>query len=230
MKRILHRAGQHQGRDLPNYTASEAALYLGLPVSTVRYWSMGRGDNLPLIKVAAKNPMLLSFFNLVEVHIISAIRRKHLLKMKKLRTAILWLKKHQPGEGSMQRFPLLSIDLMTDGLDLFINKYGQLINISANGQAVLRGVLEDYLKCIRKDEHGIPVLLHPRYKHNANDSGIIEIDPRVSGGRPIIRGTNIATSIIAERFRAGESVADLAMDYGRAQQDIEDSIRIETAA
>ena len=53
------------------------------------------------------------------------------------------------------------------------------------------------------------------------------IDPRISFGRPVIAGTNIRTSIVAERYLAGESINALARDYGRDHGEIEEAIRCE---
>jgi uncharacterized protein (DUF433 family) len=59
------------------------------------------------------------------------------------------------------------------------------------------------------------------------DPRVVVIDPSVSFGRPCLLGTSVATAVIAERFHAGESVIDLAKDYGRSPQDIEEAIRCE---
>ena len=48
------------------------------------------------------------------------------------------------------------------------------------------------------------------------------IDPRVSSGRPVLVGSGIPTAVIAERYKAGESIDQLADDYGRERLDIED--------
>lgn len=55
----------------------------------------------------------------------------------------------------------------------------------------------------------------------------IVIDPQVSFGRPVLAGTGIPTAVIAERYIAGESVDDLADDYGRRRLEIEEAIRCE---
>jgi len=52
---------------------------------------------------------------------------------------------------------------------------------------------------------------------------------RLSFGRPIIAGTNIATSIIAERYKAGESMEELAKDYGCRREQVEEAVRCELA-
>jgi uncharacterized protein (DUF433 family) len=43
----------------------------------------------------------------------------------------------------------------------------------------------------------------------------------------VISGTGIPTRIIFERYAAGESIQDLADDYGRPRLEIEDAIRCE---
>ena len=73
-------------RELPAYTLSEAAHYLGVPAATIRYWSVGRDNYAPLIEVPAHAPTLLSFLNLTELHVLAAIRRQHEVKMPSIRT------------------------------------------------------------------------------------------------------------------------------------------------
>ena len=53
------------------------------------------------------------------------------------------------------------------------------------------------------------------------------IDPFVSFGRPVLAGTGIVTAVLAERFKAGESVEELAKDYGRTALDIQEALRCE---
>ena len=43
--------------------------------------------------------------------------------------------------------------------------------------------------------------------------------------RPVITGTGLATEVIAERYKAGETVAELAKDYDRKEAEIEEAIR-----
>ncbi len=43
----------------------------------------------------------------------------------------------------------------------------------------------------------------------------------------MIRGTRIAVEVVAERYKAGESIGELARDYGRKPNEIEEAIRCE---
>ncbi len=43
----------------------------------------------------------------------------------------------------------------------------------------------------------------------------------------MLAGTGIATSTVAERYKAGESIAALVDDYGRPPEEIEEAVRCE---
>ena len=217
-------------RELPAYSDAEVAHYLNLPRSTVRYWATGKDSSPALIEVADTNPVALSFLNLVELHVLAAIRRKHAVPMPKVRRAIDYLRENTQDESD-QLHPLISKQLQTDGLDLFIEQYGRLVNISSAGQLAMRVIIEAALRRIERDRRGIPIKLYPFTRSNINDApAMVVIDPSLSAGRPVITGTGLATEVIAERYKAGETVAELAEDYDREEAEIEEAIRCELRA
>ena len=142
-------SGRQDVRELPTYALPEAPHYLRIPIATLRSWVIGRwyptevGEKFfrPVITLPDKKRLLLSFVNLVEAHVLDAIRRKHKIPLPKVRIAIDYL---------TQRFspkhPLATKEFETDGLNLFIDKYGQLINISQAGQLAMRNILEAHLR------------------------------------------------------------------------------------
>ena len=216
--------------DLPAYTISEVAHYLSIPVSTVRYWSVGRDDYEPLIRVPAFAPVLLSFLNLTELHILAAIRREFVVPMPKVRQAIEYLEKMADSHFQKQH-PLLDNLLKTDGLDLFVDQFESLISVSQYGQFAIREIVGAALHRIEFNPKGVPVKLYPYTRPDTSYAPVmIVIDPRLSAGRPVIAGTGITTSTIAERYKAGESVKDLARDYERNHEEIEEAIRCELKA
>lgn len=224
---MIETSNRTDPRELPAYTAREAAHYLRVPVATARYWCVGRDDYLPLIEVAARDPVLLSFLNLVELHVLASIRRKHRVSMPKVREAIDWLRERTDNRHD-RRHPLVSRALETDGIDLFTERYGRLVNVNRDGQVVMREVLGDALRRIERDDHGIPVKLYPYTRSSVNDAPtLVVIDPRLAGGRPVLTGTGLATEMIAERYKAGESVEALAKDYEREEAEIEEALRCE---
>jgi uncharacterized protein (DUF433 family) len=183
----------------------------------------GRQFFQPVISLSDKDLPLLSFMNLVEAHVLDAIRREHEIPLPKVRTALGYLRSKFPS-----KHPLADHSFETDGLDLFIEKYGRLINISSSGQLEMRNVVEAYLRRIERDPKGIPIRLYPFIrKRQLDEPKAIVIDPRVSFGRPVLTGTGIATAVIAQRYKAGESIDDLAEDYGRQRIEIEEAIRCE---
>ena len=55
----------------------------------------------------------------------------------------------------------------------------------------------------------------------------IEIDPRVAFGRPVLIGRAVPTGVLADRFKAGDSIEDLAGDFEVTPAAIQEAIRCE---
>ena len=145
-------------REVPTYTLAEAAYYLAVPYATLRSWFLGRhypvaaGKKFfaPIIEIADKKKQRLSFINLVEAHVLNAIRREHEIQLPKVRKAVTYLR-----NKLQSRHPLADQQFETDGLDLFVQKYGELINITRDGQLAMRNVLQSFLK--RRDRRSDPL-------------------------------------------------------------------------
>jgi uncharacterized protein (DUF433 family) len=228
--------GGRSPREIPAYSTSEASHYLRVPVNTIRNWAVGysypsRAGKLarakPLIDVADARQHLFSFINLLELHVISALRRDHNVQMQNIRRAIEYL---QAKLKSLH--PLIDEEMETDGTDIFVSKYGSLINASRDGQLAMKALLQAHLKRIERNEHGVAIRLFPFTR--AHDAGttldaprLIAIDPAVAFGRPVIVGSRVPTSEIAERFQAGESPGELAEDFGRTEEEVWEAIRCE---
>lgn len=238
-------------REEPAYTIPEAAHYLRLPVATLRSWVLGRpypvkaGKRLssPVIRLPARpEPLgrglrgaaggghLLSFVNLVEAHVLSAIRREHEIPFEKVRRAVAYLQREM-----RSNHPLAEQRIETDGVDLFVRRLGSLVNASREGQLAMRELLEAHLKRIERDPSGNAVRLFVFTRNWNGDKSfqqpkVVCIDPTISFGRPVLSGTGIPTAVIANRYKAGESMDQLAADYGRERSEIEDAIRCELSA
>ncbi len=210
-------------REQPAYGPAEVAHYIAVPVSTARYWCLGRDHYAPLIQPARTRPLLLSFINLVELHVLGAIRRRHRVSMPKVRAALDYVER----DMRVSR-PLANHRFRTDGVGLFVDHYGQLIDASQQGQTVMREILNAALVRIEWDNRDQPVRLFPyTRKDTAQTAKLIVIDPTVCGGRAVIDRTRIAVEVVAERFKAGDSFQDLVSDYGCKQEAIQEAIRCE---
>ena len=220
-------------RDQPAYTLTEAARYLKLPVATLRSWTLGReyprsgatAHFAPLIKAASKTPTQLSFYNLIEAHVLRSLRVEHGVQISEVRTAVRF------AEKSLQITRLLlHKDLRTDAGEVFLDKYGELLSLSASGQLAMRRLLAEHLKRVEWDERQFPIRLYPFTSTEVASSKMIAIDPTIAFGRPIVVRAGVSTGTIAERLDAGESVADLADDYSLTKAEIEEAVLYERAA
>jgi uncharacterized protein (DUF433 family) len=218
----------------PAYPASEAAYILNLPLATVKAWSFGqsyrRGDGKAkqfeaVIHAADSRHKLLSFANLCELHILAAIRRVHGVRLSKVRDAVEYVRDRLGADR-----PLIDRQFMTNGIDLFVDQASKLLNVSQQGQEALRDEFMDALARIERDSKGNPVRLFPYSRSSgqtADQPKAIVIDPALSFGRPVLTGVAVPTDIIFDRFQAGDSLEDMALDYNVDEKEIEEALRFE---
>lgn len=200
----------------------------------MRSWVLGRqyptadgGSQFPpLIRPASWQPPLLSFWNLIEAHVLRALRSEHGVSVQALRIALEFAEKRL----GIDRL-LLRPELRTDAGRVFLDRYGELIDLSASGQLAMRHVLAEHLKRIEWDALRFPYRLYP-FLPPAAQAGerLIVIDPQIAFGRPVILRRGISTSAIAERIDAGETVNDIAADYELGVEEIEQAVVYERAA
>jgi uncharacterized protein (DUF433 family) len=127
--------------------------------------------------------------------------------------------------------PLIHAKFRTDGLDLFVEQWGKLVNASRDGQLSMRGALESSLRRVDWDRDGLAVRLFPMVRASGTDQPrTIVIDPARGFGRPTLSGKGIRVDVIVERYRAGETIAELADDYRVAPELIDDAVRCELRA
>lgn len=223
--------GGSDPRDIPTYSISDAARYLRIPLGTIRSWTVGRkyptssGSSFfnPLILIRKSKPLLLSFTNLVEIQVLRAIRKIHKIQLDKVRTALDFI-----DDEFKVSHPLARERFRTDGVDLFIERYGSLVNVSKSEQKELKDSFNAHLKRIEVDETGLAIKIFPFTRSNEEDNPrVVVIDPRIAFGRLVIVNTGIATSVLAERYKAGDSIDDLADDYDCDSLMIEEAIRCE---
>lgn len=220
--------------DNPAYPVSEVARILNLPVATVKSWCFGQAYHLAsgspkrfksVIQPADSNARLLSFANLCELHVLSAIRRRHKISLSKVRDSISYLRT-QLGTDR----PLIDKQFKTNGVDLFVEHASHLLNVSKQGQEALRGDFAVALARIERDRSGMPIRLFPFSRSTTPDAKqpkSIVIDPRLSFGRPVLSDVAVPTEVIVGRFRAGDTLVEMAKDYGVDEEEIEEALRFE---
>ena len=224
-----------EAQEAPRYFVPEAAHYLDIPSATLASWILGRRyavssgtrDFEPLIRRPDEKDSRLSFSNLIEAHALRALRAKHNVPMKHVRSALQYASE----QYGIDRL------LLSDGLraipgEVFLQRLDKLVNIGRGGQEAMKGILEAFLQRVDRDVQGLPLRLFP-FTRPLEQVALHEvprfvlIDPKLGSGRPVLAQRAIRTSTIADRFGAGESVSSLAEDYGLGIPDIEEAIRYE---
>jgi uncharacterized protein (DUF433 family) len=220
-------------REVPIYSVGEAARYLNLPTSTLSSWMKGRDYTAegrkkrwaPIIQIADERNSLLSFNNLIEAHVLKAIRTRHGVPMRGVHVAL-----HQAREAHGIGRLFLSDELRaveyrpedasaTSAGALFLEKLGEVEQISEGGQLVIRNALTRHLERIDRDARGMPVRLFPFVAHSPGKD--ILIDPRVSFGRPVLAKRGIRVATLVDRIEAHESIEHVASNYGLDPSDVQ---------
>jgi len=99
-----------------------------------------------------------------------------------------------------------------------------LIATDQAGQTVWRDMIARRLYEFDYD-HDLAVIWHPRGRGTP-----IVMDPRVAFGAPIAKASGVPTWVFRERIEAGESVPEIAADFGAAPAEIEAALEFEAAA
>ena len=208
-------------RDVPAYGVSEAARFTRVRRDTLARWARGPD---PLVSPLRPGGSL-SFNNLVEAHVLRALRSVHGARMENVRSALSYAEE-QLGISRL----LLSDELLTSGGELFLQQLDQLINLSRSGQLALRTLLKDCLNRVERDDQRLPFRLYPVLPRQSANARAISINPRISFGRPVLAGSGVSTRALVDRIDADEEIAAIAHDYALDESQIHDAVLYETAA
>lgn len=228
MKRPDIYGGKHP-RELPLYPIADAARVVRIHPATLRTWALGRSYPTrsgqkswsPIIRAADPKGGYLSFVNLVELHVLSALRGKQ-VRVDRIRSATKFIRDEVGTEH-----PLADVDVHTDCVDIYVEYLGRLTNVSSP-QTSLRSLVETYLQRVERDEKGLASRLFPITRDDGSNARAIVIDPSRRFGRPVLESTNLETAIVADRFFAGDSTATLAADFGIDEAKVQEAIRFES--
>jgi uncharacterized protein (DUF433 family) len=216
--------------EIPNYTVEESARYLIVPVSTIKYWSIGGAGAAPLTTVYSRRPLLLSFKNLVELYVLESLKEFHDIGLPRIRRSVEELRIEKPS-----KYPLADYQLATRSRKIYLEgDRDELINLTASGQHAFKAIMNPFLKRVERNAQGIAERLFPftSRQHQQNPDRaprVVVIDPRVAFGMPVLVGSRISTAFLMSRKNGGASISKLARDYGRSETEIEEAISLEEA-
>jgi len=215
----IDRKAKQDLRYKPLYSLVEVSRYARVQPSTLRSWTRSRDGSL-VVPAQHNTAAPLSFINLVETHVLRALCRTHMVPMKRIHTAVDWLKDKYKSDH-----PLAELDLETDGYDIFVRELGLPISASRRGQMGIHEILSRYLQRIERDPNRIPVRFFPLTYETSPKT--VVMDPAIAYGRPVIKGTRITTLMVFERYSGGESLIDIADDYDLDIPAVEEALRCE---
>jgi len=180
----------------------------------------------PVISRPSADDPRVSFTNVIEAHVLRALRTVHEVRLDYIRQAVHIAE----AEFGICRL-LVSPDLRTSAGALFLDHYTGLLELSASKQYALRQVMRQYLKRIEFDSDNLPVEFSPFGRLPESDQQkLISLSPFVSFGRSVIRSCGISTRVIADRLDVGESAEDVRADYGLSEVELEEAVLYEAAA
>jgi uncharacterized protein (DUF433 family) len=223
--------GGSDPRDLPRYSYSEAARATGVPASTIAAWVRGMGYGIkggrgffkPVIERPGEGR--LSFYNLIEVHVLRSLRTRHAVRLQHVRDAAAIAER----EFDIPKL-LLSEQLRFGAGDLFLEQYGRIVQLSRAEQLVLQSVLTSHLQRIEFGEGGLPTDFSPLERITLSGRKLLLVSPTISFGRPIVRRLGVTTRVIADRINAGETQRDVCEDYGLETDELTEALAYESAA
>lgn len=224
-----------ESRTIPTYRKVEASRYLRMSHRELHYWISGvddyygEGPVAPLVSAADPARQRLSFENLLELHVLAALEHVKGINMLEASRALDFL---QARLGVAR--PLIDERMRTEGKTILVHRLEQDSGIDREGRASALERLDVHLDRIEWNSAGIGTRLFPFTRRRPRDRQaaereprLIAIDPGVAFGRAAIAGSRVPTVEVAERYGAGESIADLVADHALTAPEIEEAIRFE---
>jgi uncharacterized protein (DUF433 family) len=211
------------------FTLREAAIYLGLPGSTLHSWARPGGGASPLITCfpARGREATVPFIGFAEAYVLSAFRRAG-VPMQRIRPAVEVLSCAIGIEHA-----LASKRLYTDGAEVLYDY------VSAGGDEELRGltvvrtgqrqfaeVVREYLKRVTYGGDGWA----SRVRLPVYSRADVVVDPRRAFGMPMVVHGGARVEDLVDRFVAGDTIVDIAEDFGVPEAEVEDVVRVATRA
>ncbi len=167
------------------------------------------------------------FIGFAEAYVLSAFRRAG-VPMQRIRPAVKVL-----SSGIGVEHALASKRLYTDGVEVLYDYVTNEHNEELRGLTVVRTsqqqfaeVVRDYLKRITYGDDGWASQLRlPAYRRAE-----VIVNPRRAFGMPLVVHGGARVEDLVDRFVAGDTLADIAEDFGVSEPEVEDVVRVATRA
>jgi uncharacterized protein (DUF433 family) len=209
----------------PLLTPKEVARHLQIPESTLYYWLGEEANGAPLVhrvEPEKRGWPSVPFVAVVEAYVLRSLRDLGLTK-RKIREAAAEVRRTFDTP-----YALATKKITTDGVDIFVQYAdGELARIE-DGQRPFREVIDSYLHFINWDTRdGLASSLRLR---QYPDVAPVVIDPRFGWGAPVVEATKVPVDAVVDLWRAGETLEDVAYEYGMTREQVEAICRAARAA
>jgi uncharacterized protein (DUF433 family) len=195
----------------PLMSMSDAARHLGIPQQTFHRWARGYPKGGPMLHVAEPESIRrasVPFIALAEAWVLEGLRQAG-VRLQHIRPA---LEKLQQQFG--REYVLVSPALVMDGIDVLWDfsrtEAGAGLIEGRSGQAVIREIVQDYLKYVGLGADGYPKQLGLK----PFEPSKVAIDPYRSSGQPVFVGSGVKVSNVAAMLKAGEDPEVVAEEHG----------------
>ncbi len=208
---------------LPAYSLAEAARYARISARTAGRWQLGMPARASVLSLRERGESL-SYLELVELAVVAAFRTAGVSLERIQRSREFFAQRFR------EEFPFAHRRLLSEGAHVLMDlrhvqpdaELGKLVVADASGQLVWRDLIGARLKEFEY-ENDLALRWHVAGLHSP-----VIIDPRLSFGAPTVRG--IATWAVKGRYEAGESVEEIAEDFGLAPDEVREAITFEPAS
>ena len=211
----------------PIFTLRETSGYLGVPKSTIHQWARPAGDKSPLITVFPQRgrEATVPFVGFAEAYVLSAFRRAG-VPLQRIRPAVDVLSREIGITHA-----LASEHLHTDGAEVLFDfatersdeDWLELV-VVRTGQKQFSELVRDYLQRITYGDDGWASQVQLPIYGRAN----VIVDPHVAFGIPLVTDGGARVEDLVDRFLAGDTIGDIADDFGVPHDHVEDVIRVAT--
>lgn len=206
----------------------ESAAYLGVPKSTLHRWARPSSGWPPVITyfAASGREANVPFVGFAEAYVLSAFSRAG-VPMQRIRPAVERL-----GSEIGVDHALASERLYTDGAEVLYDyatkEDDDLLELTVvrTGQTQFSDLIRGYLQRVTYGDDGwVAQLELPTYEHAQ-----VVVNPRRAFGFPLLVHAGARVEDLVDRFKAGDSVAEIADDFAVLETEVEDVIRAATRA
>ncbi len=211
--------------DRPTYTFPTTDSLLHLRPGTARRWIDGyiRGGRQyePVVRETSTGVPTVTWGEFVETRLLAEYRDKG-VPMIRMRPAVDVLRRE-----TGFKYPLAHLRPLTHDRDLVLRVQDEAgldralrLVVVTTGQLLLSDEVGRFVETVELEDDDVVVRLRP----GGADTPVC-LDPLVRSGAPVIRST--PTDVLAELYRAGDSIAKLSDWYELSKQDVRAALRYE---